>query len=188
VVDGLARIPAPKDLLEYVQGLLWNSGELGRAVCRRGWARPDVWALAHSEARVDELLMDSADTVTRAARTNAWLDEWLVAQGKLAHSFCFVAQDLLAPPYDAGSTLQEFPGRWDVRGEESYLVIPKKDLGPGVVESATGWMISDEFILYVIEDEWPFDGSRPLHELADKVRHVMVAVSEGESYGIVSGS
>ena len=49
-------------------------------------------------------------------------------------------------------------------------------------------MISDEFILYVIEDDWPFDGSRPVSELADKVRHIMVAVSEGESYGIVSGS
>jgi hypothetical protein len=49
-------------------------------------------------------------------------------------------------------------------------------------------MISDEFILYVIEDDWPFDKSRPLQDLADKVRHIIVAVSEGESYGVVSGA
>jgi hypothetical protein len=48
-------------------------------------------------------------------------------------------------------------------------------------------MISDEFILYVIEDNWPFDASRALPEMADKVRHVLVPVSEGESYGVVSG-
>jgi hypothetical protein len=184
----VARIPAPKDLLNYVQQLLWNSGELGRAVCRRGWQRPETWALAPSDTSGEQLLSDPVTRVTRSANANIWLDEWLVAQGKLADRFCLVAQDLLAPPFDAGSTSQDFPGRWDVRGEQSYLVVPKQDFGPGLVDAATGWMISDEFILYVIEDEWPFDSSRPLHELADKVRHVIVAVSEGESYGIVSGA
>jgi hypothetical protein len=179
-VDGLARISAPKGLMDYVQHLLWNSGDFGRSVCQRGWRQPEVWALAPSD-------QPPSDT-TAAPSANAWMDEWLIAQGKLAYRFCLVAQDLLAAPFDAEAPHAKTPGRWDARGEGSYLVVAKAELGPGVVEAVTGWMISDQFILYVVEDDWPFDKLRPLSELAEKVRHVIVAVSEGESYGIISGS
>lgn len=178
-MDGLARISAPKGLMDYVQHLLWNSGEFGRSVCQRGWRSPEVWALAPAA---------SEQPSDAPASANAWMDEWLVAQGRLAHRFCLVAQDLLAAPFDAEAPHPKTPGRWDSRGEESYLVVTKAELGPGAVEAVTGWMISDQFILYVIEDDWPFDRLRPLPDLAEKVRHIVVAVSEGESYGIVSGN
>jgi hypothetical protein len=166
-------------MLDYVQRLLWTSGELGGAVCRRGWREPDVWALAPGAEA-------SAGAKTSGA-ANAWVDDWLSAQGRLADRFCFAAQDLLGAPYAAASASGKAPGRGDVRGEESYLVVSKDEFAAGTVEAVTGWMISDEFILYVIEDSWPFDASRPLPEMADKVRHVLVPVSEGESYGVVSG-
>jgi len=184
-MDQLARISAPKEMLEYVQRLLWTSGELGRAVCRRGWREPDVWALA---PRDETSPSDETREAGAPGAANAWVDEWLMAQGRLADRFCFVAQDLLGTPFDPESGRSDIPGRWDVRSEESYLVIARDELRAGVVAAATGWMISDDFILYVIEDDWPFDGARPLHELADKVRHVLVPVSEGESYGVVSGA
>ena len=177
-MDGLARISAPKGLMDYVQHLLWNSGEFGRAVCQRGWTKPDAWALAPA----------SGELTGTPGNANAWLDDWLAAQSKLAFRFSFVAQDLLAAPFDAEAPHPRTPGRWDARGEESYLVVAKTELAPGVVDAVTGWMISDQFILYVVEDDWPFDKLRPLSDLAEKVRHVIVAVSEGESYGIVSGS
>ena len=188
-MNALARIPAPKELMDYTRELLWGSGELGRAVCRRGWTAPDAWALAPAETPAAKSLTDAASRVTRANNANAWLDEWLVAQGKATSGgLCLVAQDLLAPPFDADSQLTEFPGRWDVRGEESYLVVPKENFGMGVVAETTRWMIGEEFLLYIIEDAWPFGKPLPFAELAEKVRHVLVAVSEGESYGIVSGS
>lgn len=181
-MDGLARISAPKGLMDYVQHLLWNSGDFGRAICQRGWTSPEVWALAPGASELP------SSGAAAPGSANAWMDEWLIAQGKLAHRFCFVAQDLLAAPFDTEAPHAKTPGQWDARGEESYLVVSKAELGSGAVEAVTGWMISDQFILYVIEDDWPFDKLRPLSELAEKVRHVIVAVSEGESYGIVSGS
>ncbi len=179
-MSALARIPAPKELMDYVQGLLWNSGELGRAVCRRGWSAPDIWALAPAD--------QPAQRIPRPGNANAWVDEWLIAQGRVSDQLCLVAQDLLAPPFDAESALEEFPGRWDVRSEQSYFVVEKPVFGVGVMKATTGWMIGDEFILYVIEDDWPFKRRRPLSELADRVRHILVPVSEGESYGVVSGA
>jgi hypothetical protein len=188
-MNALAKIPAPKELMDYTRELLWMSGELGRAVCRRGWANPDAWALAPAETAAARTLTDAASRVTRASNANRWLDEWLMAQGKsVSGGLCLVAQDLLAPPFDADSQLAEFPGKWDVRGEESYLVVPKENFGVGVVNETTKWMIGEEFVLYIIEDAWPFGKPLPFPELAQKVRHVLVAVSEGESYGIVSGS
>lgn len=169
--------------MDYVQHLLWNSGEFGRSVCQRGWRSPEIWALAPAGAE-----LQAGDAAPLPVSANAWMDEWLIAQGKLAHRFCVVAQDLLAAPFDAEAPHPKTPGKWDARGEESYLVVGKAELGAGAVEAVTGWMISDQFILYVIEDDWPFDKLRPLSEIAEKVRHVIVAVSEGESYGIVSGS
>ena len=49
-------------------------------------------------------------------------------------------------------------------------------------------MIGADYVLYVIEDEWPFGEERPLESLAYGVRHVIVPIAEGESYGIVSGA
>jgi hypothetical protein len=187
-VNALAKIPAPKELMDYVQHLLWISGELGRSVCKRGWTKPDAWAIAPAETPSSKVLSEAPDRVTRAGNANQWLDQWLMAQGRGAEQMCLVAQDLLAPPFDAESQLTEYPGRWDVRGEESYLVVPKDNFGLGIVKETTGWMIGDQSVLYVIEDAWPFDKSRPLEALATHVRHVLVTVSEGESYGIVSGS
>ena len=187
-MNALAKLPAPKELMEYAQHLLWLSGELGKAVCRRGWTNPEVWALAAGETPAPRPLSGGVPRITRAMDANAWLDEWLMAQAKGPGPLCLVAQDLLAPPFGADSNLTEFPGKWDVRGEESYLVVPKENFGIGVVKEAAHWMIGEEFLLYIIEDAWPFDASRPLSELAHKVRHVLVAVSEGESYGVISGS
>jgi hypothetical protein len=187
-MNALAKIPAPKELMQYMQETLWTSGELGRAVCRRGWTNPEVWALAPAETPASQMLTDTAPRVTRAGDANQWLDEWLMAQGKAHDQVCLVAQDLLAPPFDAESQLPEFPGKWDVRGEESYLVVPKSNFGLGVVKETTGWMIGEEFLLYIVEADWPFGTKQSLEPLADKVRHVLVAVSEGESYGIVSGA
>jgi hypothetical protein len=129
----------------------------------------------------------SGDLVRSSA--NAWMDRWLIAQGKLAHSFCVVAQDPLALPMqtDTAAELPKESPAWDVRGEESYLVAAKDHIAEGVMEEMAAWMISEEFIVYVIEDSWPFDHSRPLRDVAEKVRHILVPVSEGESYGVVSG-
>jgi hypothetical protein len=189
-VETIARIPAPEGMFDYIQGLLWASGELGRSVCRRGWREPDVWALAPAGTPAERALLTISGGLVRSS-ANAWMDRWLMAQGKLAHNFCLVAQDLLALPMHPESNDaagKKSPGAWDVRGEESYLVVAKDELGEGVMDATAGWMISDEFILYVIEDSWPFDRSRPLRDVADKVRHVLVAVSEGESYGVISGA
>ena len=194
-MDAVARIPAPQGMFDYVQGLLWASGELGRAVCKRGWSQPEIWALAPAGAPVravtaaDRRALPHPGSLARSS-ANAWLDKWLIAQGKLAHHFCVVAQDMLALPLgpESGGAEKNSPGAWDVRGEESYLVVAKDKLGEGVMDAASGWMISDEFILYVIEDSWPFDNATPLRDLADKVRHVLVAISENESYGVISGS
>lgn len=188
-MDAVARIPAPEGMFDYVQGLLWASGELGRSVCRRGWRQPDVWALAPAGTSAEKALLSISGGLVRS-NANAWMDRWLIAQSKLAHHFCLVAQDLLALPIhpDPSAPARKSPGAWDVRGEECYLVLSKDEIGDGVMAAAAGWMISDEFILYVIEDSWPFDHSQPLRDVAEKVRHVLVAVSEGESYGIVSGA
>ncbi|MEY4785283.1 MAG: hypothetical protein RIR41_3218, partial [Pseudomonadota bacterium] len=80
------------------------------------------------------------------------------------------------------------PGRWDTRGGESYLVLPKTALTPGVVKSATRLMIGDQYVLIIIEADWPFGEARTLDSLAYSVRHVIVPIAEGESYGIISGA
>jgi hypothetical protein len=149
-----------------------------------------VWALAPAGNSAERALLSISGGLVKSS-ANVWMDRWLVAQSKLSHHFCLVAQDLLALPMEpdpSASAIRTTPGAWDVRGEESYLVVSKDELGDGVVDAAAGWMISDEFILYVIEDSWPFDHSRSLQDVADKVRHVLVHVSEGESYGVVSGA
>ena len=187
-MDSIARIPAPAGMMDYVQGLLWSSGELGRSVCKRGWAAPDVWAIAAPGTSAERALLSMSGDLVRSS-ANAWMDRWLIAQGKLAHSFCVVAQDPLALPMQtdtAAEPAKESPA-WDVRGEESYLVAAKDHIAEGVMEEMAAWMISEEFIVYVIEDSWPFDHSRPLRDVAEKVRHILVPVSEGESYGVVSG-
>lgn len=187
-MNSLARIPAPRELMEYVQHLLWSSGELGQCVCRRGWQRPEAWALAPAETPAAQILTDQASRVTRTGDANEWLDKWVMAQGEGSQHFCLVVHDPLAPPVDADHDIFDGPGRWDIRGEESYLVLPKEELAPGAVQAATRLMIGAEYILYVIEDEWPFGEERPLESLAYGVRHVIVPIAEGESYGIVSGA
>lgn len=189
-MEAIARIPAPETMFDYVRGLLWASGELGRSICRRGWSHPDVWALASAGTSAERALLSISGGLVKSS-ANAWMDQWLLAQSKLSHHFCFVAQDLLglpmAPDEDVFADTKS-PGAWDVRGEETYLVISKEELREGVIEAAANLMISDEFILYVIEDNWPFDHSRSLQDVAEKVRHVLVHVSEGEGYGVVSGA
>lgn len=187
-MEAIARIPAPDTMFDYVRGLLWESGELGRSICRRGWSHPDVWAIATAGTSAERALLSISGGLVKSS-ANAWMDKWLVAQSKLAHNFCVVAQDMLALPMEADDASPiDAPGRWDVRGEECYFIVPKDELGEGIVDATANLMISDEFILYVIEDNWPFDHSRSLQDLADKVRHVLVHVSGGESYGVVSGA
>jgi hypothetical protein len=185
LLTALARIPAPKDLMGYVQQLLWSSGELGRCICRRGWQKPEAWALAPADTPEAQILVDRAKP---AANANEWLDRWIIAQGKAAPHLCLVAHDPLAPPIDAEGQIFDSPGRWDTRGGDSYFVLPKEALAPGVVQDATRLMIGDHYVLIVIEDEWPFGEARPLDSLAYSVRHVIVPIAEGESYGIISGA
>lgn len=187
-MTALARIPAPKDLMGYVQDLLWSSGELGRCVCRRGWQKPEVWALAPADTPEAQILTNTASRIAQTGNANEWLDTWIIAQGKAAPRLCLVAHDPLAPPVDTDAELFDTPGRWDTRGGDSYLVMPKAALSPGVVQHATGLMIGDQYVLFVIEDEWPFGEARTLDSLAYSVRHVIVPIAEGESYGIVSGA
>jgi hypothetical protein len=174
--------------MEYVRGLLWSSGELGQCVCRRGWQKPEAWALAPAETPSGQALTGEGGRTTLARNANEWLDKWMIAQGEAAQHLCLVAHDPLSPPADPEADLFDGPGRWDVRGEESYLVVPKEALAPGAVQAATRLMIGDQYILFVIEDEWPFGEARPLETLAYGVRHVIVPITEGESYGIVSGA
>jgi hypothetical protein len=187
-VSALARIPAPKDMMGYVQDLLWSSGELGRCICRRGWIKPEPWALAPADTPEAQVLTDTASRIAETGDANAWLDQWLIAQGKAAKHLCLVAHDPLAPPVDTDEDLFDTPGRWDTRGGASYLILPKPALTPGAVKGATRQMIGDQYVLIVIEDEWPFGEARPLDSLAYSVRHVIVPITEGESYGIVSGA
>jgi len=187
-VTALARIPAPKDLMGYVQQLLWSSGELGRCICRRGWQKPEVWALAPADTPDSQILTGSAQRVANTGDANAWLDAWIMAQGKAAQHLCLVAHDPLAPPFEAETDIFDGIGRWDTRGGDSYLVLAKAALGPGAVQGVTRLMIGDQYVLIVIEDEWPFGEARPLDSLAYSVRHVIVPIAEGESYGIISGA
>jgi len=187
-VRSLARIPAPKDLMAYVQQLLWSSGELGRCICRRGWAKPEAWALAPAETEAEQVLTGPASRIAKTGDANEWLDAWIMAQGRVAEHLCLVAHDPLAPPVDTESDIFDGPGRWDTRGGDSYFVLPKTALAPGAVRGATRLMIGDQYVLIVIEDEWPFGQARPLDSLAYSVRHVIVPIAEGESYGIVSGA
>ena len=116
--------------------------------------------------------------------TPGWMSGSL-RRARLAHRLCLVAQDLLAAPFDAEATSREAPGRWDARGEESYLVVSKAELGAGAVEAVTGWMIGDQFVLFVIEDDWPFGKLRPLWNSPKRSATSSSRSSEGESYGIV---
>jgi hypothetical protein len=184
-LTSLARIPAPKDLMGYVQDLLWSSGELGRSLCRRGWMKPDVWALAPAGALGSKILPHAGE-VKQTGDANEWLDTWIIAQGRASPRFCLVAHDPLAPPID-NEVASPGQGRWDTRGNDSYFVTPPEALAPGAVHAATRLMIGDQYVLFVIEDDWPFGGARPLDSLAYSVRHVIVPIAEGESYGIVSG-
>jgi hypothetical protein len=175
--------------MEYVQHLLWSSGELGRCVCRRGWERPEAWALAPAETPAAQLLTDLASRVASTGNASEWLDKWVLAQSKVSDHLCLVAHDPLAAAVEADSDIfVEGPGRWDTRGGESYLIMSKDELAASPVEAATGMMIGDEYVLYVIEDDWPFGQVRPLESIAYSVRHVIVPIAEGESYGIVSGA
>jgi hypothetical protein len=186
-VSALARIPAPKDMMDYVQQLLWSSGELGRCICRRGWQQPEVWALAPADTPESQILTNSASRIARTGNANEWLDSWIIAQGRAVPHLSLVAHDPLAPPVDADADLFDSPGRWDTRRGESYLVLSKDALKPGAVQSATRLMIGEQYVLMVIEAEWPFGEAGPLDSLAYSVRHVIVPIAEGESYGIVSG-
>lgn len=172
----------------YVQDLLWSSGELGRCLCRRGWVKPDAWALAPADDQAAQILAEPAGRIMQANNAIEWLDSWIIAQSKAVSHLCLVAHDPLAPPVDADSDLFDSPGRWDTRGGESYLVLPKQALAAGVVKSATSLMIGDQYVFFVIEDEWPFGQTRSLDSIAYSVRHVIVPIAEGESYGVVSGS
>ena len=183
----LARIPAPKDLMGYVQDLLWSSGELGRCICRRGWVKPEAWALAPAEDEAARIMAQPAGNGPQTADANEWLDAWIIAQAKTSQHLCLVAHDSLAPPVDADSDIFDSAGHWDTRGGESYFVMPKEALAPGAVQKATKLMIGDQYVFFVIEDEWPFGETRSLDSLAYSVRHVIVPIAEGESYGIVSG-
>ena len=183
----LARIPAPADLMGYVQQLLWSSGELGRCVCRRGWMKPETWALAPAESQPSLASLQPDGSIAYTSDANAWLDTWIIAQAKVAEHLSLVAHDPLAPPVDADAQLFDAPGRWDTRGGDSYLVLSKDKLAPGAVRAATHLMLGDQYVLFIIEDDWPFDQARPLDSLAYSVRHVIVPITEGESYGIVSG-
>ncbi len=186
-MNALARIPAPKDLMGYVQDLLWSSGELGRCICRRGWTKPEAWALAPADTPAAQILTDSANKVMKTGNANEWLDAWIIAQARVAQNICLVAHDPLAPPVDADADIFDGPGRWDTRGGESYLVVQKEGLGPGVVQAVNRLMMSDQYVLFIIEDNWPFAEARRLDSLAYGVRHVIVPIAEGESYGVISG-
>lgn len=172
----------------YVQDLLWSSGELGRCICRRGWIKPDAWALAPADDQAAQILSEPGGRITQSSNANEWLDSWIIAQAKASQHLCLVAHDPLAPPVDADSEIFDSPGRWDTRGGESYLVLPKDALTPGLVKGATSMMIGDQYVFFVIEDDWPFGEARSLDSLAYSVRHVIVPIAEGESYGIISGA
>lgn len=183
----LARIPAPRDMMGYVQDLLWSSGELGRCVVRRGWMKPETWALALAEAQPSRASLQPDGSLTYASDANQWLDTWILAQAKLAEHFSVVAHDPLAPPVDVGAEIFDEGGRWDTRGGDSYFVVPKIQLAPGLMRDATRLMIGDQYALFLIEDEWPFGEARTLEALAYSVKHVIVPIDEGESYGVISG-
>lgn len=188
-MSSLARIPAPKEMMDYVQQLLWSSGELGRAICRRGWQKPEVWALAPANSEAEQILSVQASRIARTGDANEWLDTWIIAQSRAADHLCLVAHDPLAPPVDADADIFDSPGQWDTRGGESYLVLPKSQIASGAVKSATRLMIGDQYVLIIIEDQWPFgDQNRSLDSIAYGVRHVIVPIAEGESYGIISGA
>lgn len=186
-MSSLARISAPKDLLGYVQDLLWSSGELGRSLCRRGWLSADAWALAPAGSLGSQILPCPPGGITRTGNANEWLDTWIIAQSRAVKHLCLVAHDPLAPPVNIDDQIFDMPGQWDTRGGDSYFVLPKDALAPGAVEAATRLMIGDQYVLFVIEDAWPFAEARPLDTLAYSIRHVIVPIAEGESYGIVSG-
>jgi hypothetical protein len=185
-LPSLARIPAPKDLMGYVQDLLWSSGELGRCLCRRGWMKPEPWALAQADDEAPHISMPAEDRITPTSDANEWLDTWIIAQSKASPRLCLVAHDPLAPPVET-TAQSDAPGKWDTRGGDSYFILPKEALRPGAIQTASRLMIGDQYVLFVIEDNWPFGETRPLDSLAYSVRHVIVPITEGESYGIVSG-
>ena len=69
-------------------------------------------------------------------------------QAKVAQNICLVAHDPLAPPVDADADADIFdgPGRWDTRGGESYLVVRREELGPGVVQAVSRLMMGDQYV------------------------------------------
>jgi hypothetical protein len=179
--------PAPKDMMGYVQDLVWSSDELGRCICPRGWTKPEVWALAPANTPEAQILTDTASRIAQTDEANEWLDAWIIAQSKITPQPCLVAHDPLAPPVDADQDIFDSPGRWDTRGAESYLVLPKAASTPGAVKGATCMMIGDQYVLIIIEAGWPFGEARALDTLACSVRCVIMPIKEGESYGIISG-
>ena len=58
-METIARIPAPEGMFDYIQGLLWASGELGRSVCRRGWREPDGFGIDLPNTNNGALSIDS---------------------------------------------------------------------------------------------------------------------------------
>ncbi len=183
----LARIPAPADLMGYVQQLLWSSGELGRCVCRRGWLKPETWALAQADSQPSKASLQPDGSVAYASDANAWLDTWILAQAKVADHLSLVAHDPLAPPVDVDAQLFGGVGTWDTRGADNYFVVPKDQLAPGVMHDATQLMIGDQYVLFIIEDDWPFGDARALESIAYSVKHVIVPIDDGESYAVISG-
>jgi len=135
-----------------------------------------------------QILTNSASRIARTGNANEWLDSWIIAQSKTVKQLCLVAHDPLAPPVDLDAEIFDSPGHRDTRGGESYPVLPKKVLVPGAVQAISNQMLGDQYVLFVIEDEWPLgNDARPLDSLAYSVRHVIVPIVESESYGIISG-
>lgn len=184
----LARIPAPRDLMGYVQDLLWSSGELGRCVVRRGWMKPETWALAPADAQPSKASLQPDGSLVYTSDANEWLDTWIIAQARVSDRLSLVAHDPLAPPVDADAQIFGSIGTWDARGADNYFVVPKDQLAPGVMRDATQLMIGDQYVLFIIEDDWPFGEARALEGLAYSVKHVIVPIDDSESYAVISGA
>jgi hypothetical protein len=123
--------------------------------------KPETWALAPAESQPSLASLQPDGSIAYTSDANAWLDTWIIAQAKVAEHLSLVAHDPLAPPVDADAQIFDAPGRWDTRGADSYLVLSKDKLAPGAVRAATHLMLGDQYVLFIIEDDWPFDQARP---------------------------